>query len=119
MNETQSKQNAATFDQAIKLTYLTREGEDGVSIGHWTGERDVWGKRTFEALYKDSGLRLYLFDDEVVSEESWGGDTETIQQSHGPDPSIKDALARISEVEYPETVKYLRHALHLLAASNA
>ena len=114
----------------IRLTWKCRDIGYGVkkgsAIGHWIGKRDTWGKRTFDCIDRDASL--YLFDDEVVSEEPWTGDkplpcscdanadsVATCQRHSGDDPSIKDALNKISEADYPETVKYLRHALTLLA----
>lgn len=41
--------------------------ESGVVFGHW-GARDWTGKRAFVPLFSDEPT-LYLFDDEVLSDE--------------------------------------------------
>lgn len=57
--------------QTVMIDFECRDIGYGVEseacvTGHWTGEVDTWGKRTFAA---DDGRTLYLFPDEVLSEE--------------------------------------------------
>jgi hypothetical protein len=55
------------------LTYRCRDigygVEEGTIEGRWTGERDTSGKRTFEPAFQGGKAPLYLFDDEVITEE--------------------------------------------------
>ena len=58
------------MNKRIRLEYCCRDIGYGVEedtvTGHWSGKRDSWGKRTFVV---EDCAPLYLFDDEIVSEE--------------------------------------------------
>lgn len=59
----------STTTKRITLAYRCRDIgygiEEGILTGHWTGEVDVWGKRTFQ---EDGGALHYFFPDEVDGE---------------------------------------------------
>jgi hypothetical protein len=54
----------------VEVLYRCRDNghgvEEGMVRGHWTGEVDTWGKRTFQP--SDGSPAMYFFDDEILSE---------------------------------------------------
>jgi hypothetical protein len=65
----------------VEVSYKCRDNgtgvEEGVVCGHWTGEVDTWGKRTFQPW--DGSPAMYFFDDEII-----------IEGAHGPSGGLSD-----------------------------